>query len=203
MIVREIAGPDDLGRIFFFAEFAIATAGWVLGINPFDQPNVQEAKDATSRVLAEGAEDQPDATDDELRALLGGLGAPSYLAVMGYVEPSADFDAAVSELRQVDPRRHAVGDDVRLRAALPALDRPAAQGRPADRALPAARARLGARRRDPRAPTTASRASSTRRRSATSRRCARTTCPPQRVTLEGDDPAAALRALTERLKGLL
>ena len=80
----------------------------------------------------------PTPTDDELRALLGGLGAPSYLAVMGYVEPSADFDAAVSELRQVDPRRDAVGDDVRLRAALPALDRPAAQGRPADRALPAA-----------------------------------------------------------------
>ena len=47
----------------------------MLGINPFDQPNVQEAKDATSRVLAEGAEDQPDATDDELRALLAGLGA--------------------------------------------------------------------------------------------------------------------------------
>ena len=37
---------------------------------------------------------------DELRELLAGLGAPSYLAVMGYVEPSADFDAAVSELRQ-------------------------------------------------------------------------------------------------------
>jgi len=101
VIVRQIEGPDDLGRIFFFAEFAIATVGWVLGINPFDQPNVQEAKDATNRVLAEGAEDQPDATDDDLRSLLGGLGAPSYLAVMGYVEPSADFDAAVSELRQV------------------------------------------------------------------------------------------------------
>ena len=69
VIVRQVDGPEDLGRIFFFAEFAIATAGWVLGINPFDQPNVQEAKDATSRVLAEGAEDQPDATDDELRAL--------------------------------------------------------------------------------------------------------------------------------------
>ena len=62
----------------------------------------------------------------------------------------ADFDAAVSELRQVVRDATQVGDDVRLRAALPALDRPAAQGRPADRALPAARPRLGARRRDPR-----------------------------------------------------
>ena len=44
-------GPADLGRIFFFAEFATAVAGWVLGINPFDQPNVQEAKDNTAKVL--------------------------------------------------------------------------------------------------------------------------------------------------------
>ncbi|HYP48101.1 MAG TPA: bifunctional transaldolase/phosoglucose isomerase [Thermoleophilaceae bacterium] len=44
----------DLGRIFFFAEFATAVAGWVLGINPFDQPNVQEAKDNTAKVLDAG-----------------------------------------------------------------------------------------------------------------------------------------------------
>jgi hypothetical protein len=99
VIVREIDGPEDLGRIFFFAEFAIATVGWVLEINPFDQPNVQEAKDNTSKALAADAQDQPDAGDDDLRALLDGLAAPHYLAVMGYVAPSADFDAAVTELR--------------------------------------------------------------------------------------------------------
>jgi transaldolase/glucose-6-phosphate isomerase len=99
VIIRTIHGPTDLGRLFFFAEFAIAVVGWVLEINPFDQPNVQEAKDATSRVLKEGGEDQPDADDDALRALLGGLGAPSYLAIMGYLEPSAEVDAAVAELR--------------------------------------------------------------------------------------------------------
>jgi transaldolase/glucose-6-phosphate isomerase len=99
VIIRTIHGPTDLGRLFFFAEFAIAVAGWVLEINPFDQPNVQEAKDATSRVLKESGQDQPDADDDALRALLGGLGAPSYLAIMGYLEPSADVDAAMSDLR--------------------------------------------------------------------------------------------------------
>jgi transaldolase / glucose-6-phosphate isomerase len=99
VIIRTIHGPTDLGRLFFFAEFAIAVAGWVLGINPFDQPNVQEAKDATKRVLGEGLGDQPDADDDALRALLSGLGAPHYFAIMGYVEPSTDFDAAVTELR--------------------------------------------------------------------------------------------------------
>ena len=48
-------GPEDLGRIFFFAEFATAVSGWVLGINPFDQPNVQEAKDNTGNVLQQFA----------------------------------------------------------------------------------------------------------------------------------------------------
>jgi transaldolase/glucose-6-phosphate isomerase len=99
VIIRTIHGPTDLGRLFFFAEFAIAVAGWVLGINPFDQPNVQEAKDATNRVLEEGLQDQADADDDALRALLAGLGAPSYFAIMGYVEPSDAVDAAVTELR--------------------------------------------------------------------------------------------------------
>ena len=64
-------GPSDLGRLFFFAEFATAVSGWVLGINPFDQPNVQEAKDNTAKVL-EAAEPPSvdEAGDEELRALL-------------------------------------------------------------------------------------------------------------------------------------
>jgi glucose-6-phosphate isomerase len=48
-------GPADLGRIFFLSEFATAVAGWVLEINPFRQPNVQEAKDTTRRVLETGS----------------------------------------------------------------------------------------------------------------------------------------------------
>jgi transaldolase / glucose-6-phosphate isomerase len=90
-------GPADLGRIFFFAEFAVAVAGWVLGINPFDQPNVQEAKDNTNRVLAEGA--LPDVEPGDVDELLSGAAPPSYVAIMGYVTPSAEFDAAVAELR--------------------------------------------------------------------------------------------------------
>jgi transaldolase / glucose-6-phosphate isomerase len=90
-------GPADLGRIFFFAEFAVAVAGWVLAINPFNQPNVQEAKDNTNRVLAEGA--LPDVEPGDLGELLSGAAPPNYVAIMGYVTPSAEFDAAVAELR--------------------------------------------------------------------------------------------------------
>ena len=74
-VTLSASGPEDLGRIFFFAEFATAVAGWALQINPFDQPNVQEAKDATGRVLdgiGQGAAltEPDDASDDELRALI-------------------------------------------------------------------------------------------------------------------------------------
>ncbi len=95
-----VHGPADLGRIFFFAEFATAVAGWALGVNPFDQPNVQEAKDATRAVLEEGGADgEPDADDAALRALVAEARPPEYVALMGYVAPSAGVDAAVAELR--------------------------------------------------------------------------------------------------------
>jgi len=43
----------DLAREFFRWEIATATVGAVLGINPFDQPNVQESKDNSNRLLSE------------------------------------------------------------------------------------------------------------------------------------------------------
>jgi transaldolase / glucose-6-phosphate isomerase len=90
-------GAADLGRIFFFSEFATAVAGWVLGINAFDQPNVQEAKDNTGKVLAGG--DLPEVDPGDPRELLAKAAPPHYVAIMGYVQPSDDFDAAVAELR--------------------------------------------------------------------------------------------------------
>ncbi|HLY50685.1 MAG TPA: bifunctional transaldolase/phosoglucose isomerase [Solirubrobacteraceae bacterium] len=95
-------GPADLGRIFFLSEFAVAVAGWVLEINPFDQPNVQEAKDNTKRVLDSGSVPEfPSASDDDLRALLQDANPPHYVAIMGYLPPSEELDQAVGELRSV------------------------------------------------------------------------------------------------------
>ena len=93
---RVIGGASDLGRIFFMTEFATAVAGWALGINPFDQPNVQEAKDNTGRILNEGLPDEaPGSLDD----LLAKAAPPKYLAILGYVTPSEEYDAAATELR--------------------------------------------------------------------------------------------------------
>src|SRR6185369_4899130 len=47
--------PLGLGVEFFLWEFATALAGAVVGIDSFDQPNVQESKDNTVRLLAEFA----------------------------------------------------------------------------------------------------------------------------------------------------
>jgi transaldolase/glucose-6-phosphate isomerase len=97
-------GPEDLGRIFFFSEFATAVAGWALGINPFDQPDVQVAKDTTGRLLAEltagGELPEPEPTsDDELRELIATAGPPDFVAILGFMAPGEDVDAAVAELR--------------------------------------------------------------------------------------------------------
>ncbi len=93
-------GAPDLGRIFFLAEFAVAVAGWAIEINPFDQPNVQEAKDNTARVLDSGSiPSVEEASDDALRALLADAHPPHYVAILGYVAYSEELEAAVAELR--------------------------------------------------------------------------------------------------------
>jgi transaldolase/glucose-6-phosphate isomerase len=104
-VTLAVHGPTDLGRIFFFAEFAVAVAGWVLGVNPFDQPNVQEAKDNTEKVLdrfrADGAlPDVDEAQVDAAAALVTGAKPPHYVAVLGYLAPSDAFDAAIARLRE-------------------------------------------------------------------------------------------------------
>jgi transaldolase / glucose-6-phosphate isomerase len=98
-------GPTDLGRIFFYSEFAIAVVGWVLDINPFDQPNVQEAKDNTARVLKDGA---PDLDRGDLDALLSGIGSPRYVAILAYVPYSDETDAAAARFRAKLIEEHGV-----------------------------------------------------------------------------------------------
>jgi transaldolase/glucose-6-phosphate isomerase len=104
-------GPADLGRVFQLWEVAVAVSGWGLQINPFDQPNVQQAKDATKKVLAdyERARELPaqaGADESALAALLANASPPTYVAIMGYVQPSSGFDAAIADLRAAI-RRHA------------------------------------------------------------------------------------------------
>jgi len=104
-------GPADLGRVFLLWEIAVAVSGWGLQINPFDQPNVQQAKDATKQVLVDYERErelpgQASADASALAALLGSASPPTYVAIMGYIQASSRFDAAIAELRGAI-RRHA------------------------------------------------------------------------------------------------
>ena len=98
----EVADPYDLGSEFFRWEFATAVAGSILELNPFDQPNVQEAKDRTGTLLEADVEPdvEPEGSVDEL---LAQSAEGDYVCVQAFVEPSAEaerrLDAFARELR--------------------------------------------------------------------------------------------------------
>ncbi|MFN2471467.1 MAG: hypothetical protein ABR583_10885 [Gaiellaceae bacterium] len=81
--------PYELGQEFFRWEFATAVAGSVLGINPFDQPDVQAAKDRTNYVLERGGEValEPEGSLDEL---LGEALEGDYVAVCAFIDPARE-----------------------------------------------------------------------------------------------------------------
>jgi glucose-6-phosphate isomerase len=77
--------PDDLAAEVVRWEFATAVCGALLGINPFDQPDVQAAKTATGRVLESGVVEVP--PRGSAAALLDQVGSSNHLALLAYVDP--------------------------------------------------------------------------------------------------------------------
>jgi glucose-6-phosphate isomerase len=128
----ELPEPSALGAEFIRWEIATAVAGALLHINPFDEPNVQQAKDAT-RVLLDRFKSEgrlpiapPDGTLDngvtltlssEARIELNGQSPEAllrlirpgdYFAELAYVGPDPELAAAVHDLRvEVRNRTHA------------------------------------------------------------------------------------------------
>jgi len=84
----ELDDPYDLGAEFFRWEFATAVAGAILGINPFDQPNVQEAKDRTGQILSEGQ--NPEIEPSRPDQLLAQAKPGDYVAVQAFVDPAEE-----------------------------------------------------------------------------------------------------------------
>jgi transaldolase / glucose-6-phosphate isomerase len=126
VIYRTLTDIYDLGEEFFLWEIATAFAGWRLGINPFDQPNVQESKDATKELLEkferEGKlEEQPlvvtdgvltiyadeqrrahlpsSSVTDALQAHLAGVKPGDYIAMLNYIEETPEHEAVIQEIR--------------------------------------------------------------------------------------------------------
>ncbi len=99
----EVEAPYELGQEFFRWEFATAVAGSVLGINPFDQPDVQAAKDRTTAVLDRGEEIALD-PEGSLDELLVGAEPGNYVAVCAFVDPARE-----GELEPLHERLRATG----------------------------------------------------------------------------------------------
>lgn len=123
--------PDliQMGEAFFLWEMATAVAGSILGINPFDQPNVQESKAYTQTLLREYEEkgclpeEKPILIDGGIRIYSGeadrktlsGIGAfndivarhlshlkpGDYLALTAYLASTEDNHHALQEIRRV------------------------------------------------------------------------------------------------------
>ena len=95
--VPQIADPYALGGEFFRWEFAIAVAGSYLGINPFDQPDVQAAKDKTNEVLRTGQDPslEPEGSIDELVAQAR---EGDYVCVQGFLAPSPANDQRIADI---------------------------------------------------------------------------------------------------------
>ena len=94
---------NDLGGEFVRWEVATALAGALLGIDPFDQPDVAESKRNTDAVLAEvaGGEALPEPEDGDLKGLLEGVRPGDYVSIQAYLPPDAKVWAGLGELRTI------------------------------------------------------------------------------------------------------
>jgi transaldolase/glucose-6-phosphate isomerase len=107
-----LADPLDLGEIFFTWEFATAVAGALLGIDAFDQPNVQESKDNTKKLLEEFkstgkmtiAAKQVKPDDPAIASLLAHVKAGDYIAITEYFGETEQRDKKIAEIRETIAR---------------------------------------------------------------------------------------------------
>jgi glucose-6-phosphate isomerase len=129
-VLRLTTRVDGLGAEFFRWEFATAVAGAALGINPFDEPNVAEAKEKTKALLTSFAangklpETAPVAQDHAaavystrfsgaspaavVRAAIDTLRSGDYVAFLSYLPGDSEVQSAIAEAREgIRSRTHA------------------------------------------------------------------------------------------------
>jgi transaldolase / glucose-6-phosphate isomerase len=125
VVSRRLDDVYDLGAEFFVWEMATAFAGWRLGINPFDQPNVQESKDKTKALLEQftkegklpaqvrlaadnsltiyggdsGASGKIISVANAIREHLGTVKPGDYIALLAYLEETPEVEAALQKVR--------------------------------------------------------------------------------------------------------
>jgi glucose-6-phosphate isomerase len=105
----DIKDKYDIGGEFFRWEFATAVAGAIMGVHPFNQPDVQRSKEATERILQVHATSGqlPEFPDREsLTDILHAAGKGDYLAIMAYVPQTPEMDDLFSRFRRKVTERY-------------------------------------------------------------------------------------------------
>ena len=119
VVTITVDDPYGLGAEFFRWEFATAVAGAVLGINAFNQPDVEASKIATRRLTDEYEKtgtlppESPVRVGDNdlvgtLRAHLGKIGPGDYVALLAYVEMTRAHEALLQAIRRAVRDRYRV-----------------------------------------------------------------------------------------------
>ncbi|MGH2607453.1 MAG: bifunctional transaldolase/phosoglucose isomerase [Tepidiformaceae bacterium] len=138
IVTIRLVEPLGIGAEFMRWEIATATAGVILGINPFDEPNVQQAKDATKALLKQYlaerslASPAPQFTVDDvsltfnqvvldkigqehraagpvLRAFLDLIQPGDYVGLLAYLPPLPEVERRLERLRGALGSRMRVG----------------------------------------------------------------------------------------------
>ena len=120
LITVEVQDLYEIGAQFFIWEAATAVIGHLMGINPFDQPNVEAAKRLAGEMIFDYVEtgrlpaEQPGQTDDvvtlfgtaygatpidTLKSFLEGADPGAYIGLQAYLQPKAEHDESLAQLR--------------------------------------------------------------------------------------------------------
>ncbi|HEV8338216.1 MAG TPA: hypothetical protein VGR25_00980 [bacterium] len=127
-----LTDPYDLGAEFVRWEVATALAGFLMGINPFDEPNVQQSKDVTQELLAAYRRDgrfpdRPPILEEDDVALYGdvdpvpaggigvaiasflrGAAPPAYVALLAFLSRTTAAAQALTSMRKAVRERFRV-----------------------------------------------------------------------------------------------
>ncbi len=109
----DLGDKRDLGQEFFRWEVAVAAAGAVIGIHPFNQPDVQLAKDLAKKAMADNADGKkrsamvkeevsasdPEALQRAVSSWLGKSKARDYVVVQAYLNPTPEHSTTLQAIR--------------------------------------------------------------------------------------------------------
>lgn len=114
LLVLDVPEPTDVGAVFLQWELATAYAGALLGVNPFDEPNVTESKDNTRAALNRRSEigEMAPAPDGDVATLLASVRPGDYLSLQAYLPITADAQATLALARTIARDRLGVATTV-------------------------------------------------------------------------------------------